>query len=104
MVEHTSKDAFDEQVLQSDQPVIVDFYADWCGPCKRLAPIFEELSSEVDGVSFFKVDVEEESELAAEYGVQSIPTLVLFKGGEAVDRVMGLMPKDELKKVVEQYA
>ena len=104
MVEHVSKDSFKEQVIESGKPVIVDFYADWCGPCKRLAPRFAELSEEVEGVSFFKVNVEDEADLAAEYGVQSIPTLILFKGGEPVDRVMGLMPKDELQKVIEQYA
>ena len=103
MVEHIDSKSFEELVVQSEKPVIVDFYADWCGPCKRLAPIFEELSKEVDEVSFYKVNVEDASELAAQFSVQSIPTLILFKGGEPVDRVMGLMPKDELKKVVEQY-
>lgn len=103
MVDHVTNDAFDEQVLQSEQPVIVDFYADWCGPCKRLSPIIEELSGEVDDARFVKVDVEDQAELAGRFGVQSIPTLIFFKGGEAVDRVMGLMPKDELRKVVDQY-
>lgn len=104
MVEHVSKDSFEQQVLQSDKPVIVDFYADWCGPCKRLAPIFAELSDEVEGASFVKVDIEAEPDLAAQYSVQSIPTLIVFKDGQPVDRVMGLMPKDELRKVVEQHA
>lgn len=104
MVEHVSKDSFEQQVLQSDKPVIVDFYADWCGPCKRLAPIFQELSEEVDSASFVKVNIEDEPDLAAKYSVQSIPTLILFKDGKPADRVMGLMPKDELRKVVEQHA
>ncbi len=103
MVQHTTSDSFKQDVLDTDTPVLVDFYADWCGPCKRLAPIFEELSSEIDGASFVKVNVEDESSLAAEHGVQSIPTLLLFKDGEVVERVMGLMPKDELRKVVEQH-
>lgn len=103
MVEHITNDQFEKKVLNSDSAVIVDFYADWCGPCKRLAPIFEELSSEVEGVSFFKVNVEDESELAAKFSVQSIPTLIIFKDGEPADRIMGLMPKEELKSAISQY-
>jgi thioredoxin 1 len=101
MVEHITNDKFDSDVLQSEKAVIVDFYADWCGPCKRLAPIFSELSEEMDSVKFLKVNVEDESELAGKYAVQSIPTLIIFKDGEPVERIMGLMPKDELKKTIE---
>ncbi len=103
MVELVTKNSFDDKVMQSDKPVVVDFFADWCGPCKRLAPIFAELSSELTDMSFVKVDIEEDGELAGSFGVQSIPTLIVFKNGQAVDRIMGLMPKDQLKTALEQY-
>ncbi|MFT4250211.1 MAG: thioredoxin [Candidatus Woesearchaeota archaeon] len=103
MVEHVTKESFESSVLGADNAVIVDFYADWCGPCKRLAPVFEELSQEVSDVGFFKVDVDDQSELAGQFAVQSIPTLIIFKGGQPVERVMGAMPKDELKRVLEKH-
>ena len=91
---------FDVKVVKASKPVIVDFYADWCGPCRRLAPVFEELSSEMSGVDFVKVNVEDAPDVAGRFGVRSIPTLVLFKDGSEVDRVMGLMPKDDLRKMI----
>lgn len=103
MVEHTSNDSFEGDVLKASNPVVVDFYADWCGPCKRLAPIFADLSQEMEGVDFFKINVEDESELAGKYSVQSIPTLIIFKDGEVVDRIMGLMPKDKLKETLSSH-
>jgi|OM-RGC.v1.030236384 thioredoxin len=101
MVEHITNDVFEEKVSNASKPVIVDFYADWCGPCKRLAPIFEELSEEVPDVDFYKVNVEEAADLAGQFGVASIPTLIIFKDGEQVDRIQGLMQKEELKSVLE---
>lgn len=103
MVEHLTSDLFDSKVKVADKPVIVDFYAEWCGPCKRLGPIFEELSSEVEGMDFYKVNVDEASDLAGQFGVQSIPTLILFKNGAVADKIMGLMPKEQLKEVLEQH-
>ena len=103
MVEHITNESFESSVLGADKAVIVDFYADWCGPCKRLAPVFKELSEEMDGVDFFKVDVDDQSELAGQFAVQSIPTLIVFKGGQPVERIMGAMPKDDLKKVLEKH-
>jgi thioredoxin 1 len=94
---------FENKVLQSDKPVIVDFYADWCGPCKMLAPIFEELSTEMPSAVFVKVDVERETKLAMEHQVRSIPTLILFKGGEPVERVTGLLSKEQLKSLISKH-
>ncbi len=81
--------------------VLVDFWATWCGPCRMLAPVFEELSKEVKGVKFGKVEITENEDIAQKYGVMSIPTLIIFKDGKEVDRRMGALPKDLLKKWVE---
>ncbi len=90
---------FKELVLKSDTPVLVDFWADWCAPCKMIAPIVEELSEEYDGkISFAKVDVDSSPMTAAEYGIRSIPTLLVFKNGSPVDQVVGAVPKAVLKK------
>lgn len=99
---HLTQANFDA-VTQGDQPVLVDFWADWCAPCKRLAPIFEEVSRDFAGrVRFAKVNVDEEGELASRFGVMSIPTLLLFKGGQVIDRLVGLQPRSALQKAVEQ--
>ena len=93
---------FDEKVLQSDVPVLVDFWADWCMPCKIIAPIVEELSNEYDGkVAFVKLDVDANSSTAMTYGVRSIPTLLVFKGGQPVDQIVGAVPKGALKKKID---
>jgi thioredoxin 1 len=90
---------FQELVLKSETPVLVDFWADWCMPCKMIAPIVEELAEEYDGqVVFAKVDVDSSPLTAAEYGIRSIPTLLVFKGGSPVDQVVGAVPKAVLKK------
>jgi thioredoxin 1 len=89
-----NSDEFDNQVLESATPVLVDFTATWCGPCQRLAPTLEVLSKEFAGkATFVKVDIDESPNLAEEYGVEGVPTLMLFKGGEAVDRIVGGQPK-----------
>ncbi len=90
---------FDSTVAKGT--TVVDFWASWCGPCRMLAPIFEELSKEVKGVKFAKVDITESEEIAQKYGVMSIPTLIIFKNGKEVDRRMGALPKDLLKKWIE---
>lgn len=82
--------------------VLVDFYADWCGPCKMVAPVLDELSSEVTDVTFVKVNVDNDSALAQKYGVQSIPTLILFKDGEIVDKAMGFQPKPGLLNFINK--
>ena len=90
---------FQDVVLKSDTPVLVDFWADWCAPCKMIAPIVEELSEEYDGkIIFAKVDVDSSPLTAAEYGIRSIPTLLVFKDGSPVDQVVGAVPKAVLKQ------
>ncbi|PKL36655.1 thioredoxin [Candidatus Peregrinibacteria bacterium HGW-Peregrinibacteria-1] len=88
---------FDEEVTKSSQPVMVDFYAEWCGPCKMLGPIIEELATEhADKWKIGKVNIDENHELAAKFGVQSIPTIVFIKDGEVVDKVVGFQSKEAL--------
>ena len=88
---------FADEVLKSDKPVLVDFFAQWCGPCKMMAPIIEELAeSKKDKWLIGKVDVDEAGQLAMQYGIQSIPTLIIFKNGEEVDRMIGFQSKEAL--------
>jgi len=88
---------FDEVIANTETPILVDFWAEWCGPCKMIAPILEELSTEMAGkLTIGKLDVDENGSTAMAYGVMSIPTLILFKGGEPVERLVGYMPKAQL--------
>ncbi len=90
------KEDFQKEVLESDVPVLVDFYATWCGPCKMLSPVIDKISEENTDIKICKIDVDEESELASEFGVMSIPTLIAFKDGEEIKRVTGVRPKQEI--------
>ncbi|MEE8146109.1 MAG: thioredoxin [Longimicrobiales bacterium] len=101
-----TEDNFEHEVLKSDQPVLVDFWADWCAPCHRIAPVIEELAHEFDGTATIaKLNVDEEPELARRYGIRSIPSLLFFRSGEAVDRLAGVQPKRVLsEKLAELVA
>ena len=95
---HVDDADFETKVLGSDVPVVVDFWAEWCGPCKMMAPVFEKLAAEYeDKVGFAKVDVDENQEYAAKYGIRGIPTLLVIRGGEEVDRIVGYSPEDEIR-------
>lgn len=93
---HLTKENFKEEVLESKVPVLVDFWATWCGPCQMVGPLVEELGNEVTDAKVCKVDVDQEPELARQYRVMSIPTFLVFKDGEVVKRDMGAKPKQEL--------
>ncbi len=98
-----SDNEWDAEVLSSDTPVLVDFWAPWCGPCKMVAPVVDELAEEYDGkVKFVKLNTDDNIETATKYGIRSIPTLMVSKGGEAVEQVVGFRPKSELKKSLEK--
>lgn len=98
-----SDDTFSTEVLESDIPVIVDFWAEWCGPCKQIGPSLEELSDEYDGkVKIVKVNVDENSNSAAQFGVRSIPALFMFKGGELISQKIGAAPKAALANWINE--
>lgn len=95
-------DRFEEEVLKSEVPVIVDFWAEWCGPCKALAPTVDAIAEEYAGkVKVYKLDVQSEAAVASKYGVSSIPTLLFFKGGEIADRLVGSQPKQNIKSRID---
>ena len=106
MTKAVSEATFGQEVLSSNEPVLVDFWAEWCGPCRAIAPVLEELSSELEGkVKIVKLNVDENPAIAAQYGVRSIPTMILFKSGEAADMKIGAgTPKAGLTKWLEGHA
>jgi thioredoxin len=93
--------SFDQEVLKSDVPVLVDFWAPWCGPCRAVAPIVEEISSAYEGkIKVGKLNVDENPSITMKFGIRSIPTLLVFKGGEAVEQIIGAVPKGEIERAV----
>jgi len=98
MMKLVSAADFESEVLKSETPVVVDFFATWCGPCKLIAPMLDQLAGEFEGTAkIVKLDVDQAKEIAIQYGVKSVPTLVFFKDGEIADKVVGAQPKSELK-------
>lgn len=96
-LQHFDDENFEKEVLRSDKPVMVDFFAEWCGPCKMLAPTIEELAKETPGWKIGKLDVDTSQKVAGKYGIQSIPTLLFFKDGQVIDMMMGFRPKESIK-------
>lgn len=101
MVNRFDESNFDAEVLQSDLPVFVDFYADWCGPCKMMSPIIDEIAEENDDVIVGKVDVDENGELAMQFNVMSIPTILIFKNGELAETFIGLQSKETIVNAIQ---
>jgi len=100
-----SNDNFDAEVKEASEPVIVDFWAEWCGPCKMLTPVLEEIAGEQDGaLKIVKVNVDENQELAAQYDISAIPTLLVFQGGELKDTITGVLPKEAILQKVEELS
>lgn len=92
---------FRSEVEEKQGVVVVDFFATWCGPCKMLAPVFEELSGEVEGVRFYKVDVDQALDIARKFAITTVPTMIIFKDGEAVDKLIGFVPKEQIRAKLE---
>ena len=101
---HLTQSNFEQEVVKSAVPVLVDFWAEWCGPCRVVGPIVDQLADELNGkLKVAKVDVDANQELAAQFNVMSIPTLIVFKGGKAVEQMVGAMPKDQLLKKINPH-
>jgi thioredoxin 1 len=95
-----TKENFDQEVLKNDTPVLVDFWAPWCGPCQMMGPVIEELSGEVTTAKIGKLNVDEHPEIAEQYGIMSIPTMKVFKGGQVVKEFIGVQSKDTIKEAL----
>jgi thioredoxin 1 len=104
LINNVTEATFEAEVLKATPPVLVDFWAEWCGPCKMIAPVLDELATELDGqLKILKVDVDAEAALASQYGITAIPTLLLFKGGQIVDQMRGAKSKRAIKETIEPY-
>jgi len=104
-IAHISDAEFEQEVIKADLPVLVDFWAPWCGPCIMVAPMLEELAQEFSGkIKITKMNVDENPTTPPLYGIRAIPTLIIFKGGEVVEQITGVVPKDQLKSKLEQAA
>ena len=103
MAAEFTTDNFDTEVLSSESPVVVDFWAPWCGPCRQIAPIIDELANENADVKIGKLNVDDGQEVAVKYGIANIPTILLFKGGEVVERVQGVTSKTKLQELINTH-
>ena len=103
MATEFTADNFETEVLSSDGPVVVDFWAPWCGPCRQIAPIIDELAAENADVKVGKLNVDEGQDIAMKYGIANIPTILLFKGGEVVERIQGVTPKSKLQDLINTH-
>ena len=101
MIHHIENERILSEVLNSEKLIVIDFFAEWCGPCQMLTPILKELDEEYENVEFFKVNVDESQECAMRYGVTAMPTLIFFKNGEEVERQIGFLSKEELSKILD---
>ncbi|MCF7846969.1 MAG: thioredoxin [Candidatus Gracilibacteria bacterium] len=105
MTKAITADEFEAEVLQHEGPVLVDFFATWCGPCQAMMPLLEEVEKDIPkGAKIVKLDIDQAPELASKYGVMSIPTFKVFKGGDVVDEAMGMQPRDNIIKLLEKHS
>ncbi len=103
MAAEFTADNFEAEVLKSDVPVMVDFWAPWCGPCRQITPIIEELATENSDVKIGKMNVDDAQEIAMQYGIANIPTILVYKNGEVVERVTGVVPKSKLQDIINSH-
>ncbi len=103
MAAEFTTDNFETEVLSSESPVVVDFWAPWCGPCRQIAPIIDELANENSDVKVGKLNVDDGQDVAVKYGISNIPTILLFKGGEVVERVQGVTSKSKLQELIDSH-
>ena len=96
-------DEFNNEVINSNEVAVIDFFATWCGPCKMLAPVFEEVSNEIPNAKFFKVDIDQSLDLARQYNVSSVPTIKIFRQGDLMETLVGFMPKENLLSKIREY-
>ena len=103
MLKKIEKEEFENEVLKNPKTVIVDFFATWCGPCQMLMPVLEEISNERDDFDIIEIDVDKAQELAIEYDIEAVPTMVIFKNGATIDKLGGYYPKEELEEELKRY-